>query len=230
MSEPECPTAWKTQFATEAVALASLANRAYKPEVELRAYTCPCGWAHLTSRPGRPVRPVPVEVPEVTALVAGLDAVEFQALVGDDVHARATGPQAAALRAPVNLLRWVAALQDMETDLKLQLARHKGEVSPRALDWRRRALVVRATVLERREEADALLASLRTGAGAGQARPAGFGGMPVRDVRAAIGGALRRLLEAHEDELGRLLAEEFERVGVPTHVAHLIVRDSAAGR
>lgn len=224
MIDRECTTPWKTPFSSEAAALSSVTRR--DVELELRAYTCTCGWAHLTRRAGLPT---PVESAEVTARVAALSDADFLTLVGADVRADVTAEEAAALRAPVNLHRWAAALKDLEVDLQLQFANRRDQVSPLTVDWRRRAVAVRSFIQQRREEAKSALAALRAADAAERARVLALSGLPLNEARAAVGDlAVQRLIDAHQAEFGLLLAEEFERAGleVPTRVARHIARNS----
>lgn len=225
---PECPTPTKTPYATESVALSSAARRSF--ERQPRAYTCQCGWAHLTSRPGRPA---PVDDPGVTARVVAMSEPEFYELVGADVRGTVTAQEAGALRAPVNLDRWAAALKAMEADLQLQFAHRAADKSATAQGWRSRTTALQACLHERRTEARAARVARQERAAAERARLAAIGAMPVKEAQAAVRDRARaRLVRAHHAEFVLLLAEEFERAGLelPTRVVRQLARNSVGAQ
>lgn len=159
----ECPTPWKTQFAT-----VSAAGRTIRRFVHhLRTYPCVCGWLHLTSKVIEPASSLPV-----TDQVAALGDVEFATLAVQDVQQAVTPVQAGALRAPVNVDRWLCALTQLLTGLEVQFENRAADLSPEAEAWRKRSTAFRSAVLERIGEASGLVREIRL---AEAAEPAGRG-------------------------------------------------------
>lgn len=213
-----CPTPSKTRFATQEAA--QLAAARYVKA--LTAYHCECDWWHLTSKTN--IKPTPDAA--ATRHVANLNDTDFQTLVSAELRDQATPQQAAALRDPINLDRWIATLANTSEDITQQIAARTGDRSPATADWRRRVLAIQRNLRHRRTEANTLRQQAHAAAGRERATRAAAG-MSVNQLRALAGErAIQRLIDQHQAEFTRLLVEEFERDGldIPTRVARHAAR------
>ncbi|MGW4695196.1 hypothetical protein ACWEO1_22770 [Kitasatospora cineracea] len=216
-----CPTPGKTRFATQEAA--QLAASRYAKT--LTAYHCECDWWHLTSKAS--INPTPDAA--ATRDVANLNDTDFQTLVGVELRDQASPQQAAALRDPINLDRWIAALADTSEDISQQIAARIGDRSPTTTDWRRRVLAIQRNLRQRRTEANTLRQQAHAAAGRERATRAAAG-MTVNQLRALAGErATQRLIDNHQAEFTSLLVEEFKRNGleIPTRIARHAARHAS---
>lgn len=198
----ECSTPRKIRFATQEAADAAVRRASFEMNKTLYTYdTCPCGWIHLTSKKSRVS-----EVPSITGLVAVGDEM-FEKVVRDDVRKIAHPDDSAALRHPENLERWRRTLRHFQVELEKQLANKAGDRSQDAAEWRKRIQIVRLSTVDILDECRTLIDQQR--------RDNSAKNRPRREQRGEVGEiAVKRLIEAHQEEFDQYLIEEFEKAGV----------------
>jgi len=124
---------------------------------------------------------------DVTGWLLALDEEAFRHYVASDVRRELDAEASAALRDPRVITRWRTALTALFTSIETQFAETKGDRSPEADAWRRKAARFRDAVRSRRLEAKALR---------------------VSQGDSSWDAAVRRLIQAHGAEFGRILVEE----------------------
>lgn len=238
----DCPTPDKSRYATREGA-ESAAQRVQIPLGKLlNPYECDdCGWWHLTSRATKPVGP-----PTSAEEIAVLDEARFEELVIREIRGQAYREEREALRQPALVRRWEAALKLFQIDMEGQFARRVGDLTPAAMDWRRRAAFLRTNAALRRAEARSIITAMERER-AGPPSPPGLPGegsravlaakrdehldavvdndastpSSQRDLRRRAGeAAIQRLIEAHYREFAAYLIEECGVLGakVPERV------------
>lgn len=235
-----CPTPGKSRYATRQAAESAATRAQVGVGQILNPYPClpGCQWWHLTKKPTDLIPDDMATTPEDVARIAAMDPAAFQALVNDEVIGTAAMTDRLALREPANLKRWRAALNVLLSDINQQLASSAHPLS----DWRRRAEGYRALIATRIEECRELrveehlqrTADEQRGAADRKAERA-LNREPRGEasrLRAEAGeAAIKRLIEAHQDEFSQYLAQECERIGA--HLPKRIQRyldDRAAER
>lgn len=195
-----CPTPNKRRFATSDGARSIIHATA---EVPLTPYLCRpgCGWWHLTSRSGAR----PAATPEVVQELLGMDDVAFRVVACDDAKNQSNSEYSAALREKTLLDRWLKAIGVSMFDLQQQLTMRKDEGET---EWRRKALVFRQRLDERRLECIAIIAENKKRARRTTKLEARRERTPSERRGIAGDRALQRLREAHQVEFALYLLEE----------------------
>lgn len=198
-----CPTPDKDSHPDKAAAEHHACRRAQRIGALLKPYLCRCGAWHLTRR-GAVREGDPHATP---GTVAALDDRQFLTLADFEVRGLATPAEGAALRDPLNIVRWRAALKQLWVISGAVLAERQGrDAETRA--WRRRRLAYDNAIRRRREQAKAIQARIHAER---RSNPEAYV-LCKRGRRDAYETAVARLIAAHADEFDVLLAEEREAV------------------
>jgi hypothetical protein len=152
---------------------------------------------------------------DVTGWLMSLDEDRFRAAVADDCHGRADEELSAALRDPKVCRRWLAVLRLLLADANAQFAQKKGDLSPEAEAWRRKALRWQERLIARRDEAR------RVASESHHATPEARAASDRERRRRGEAGdiAVRRLIDRHRDEFDAILTDEFEAAGLELPLA-----------
>lgn len=216
---PKCPTPNKSRYATTEGAESAAHRVKLAVGKLLEPYLCHpgCGWWHLTTNRIEPIPAGAVADPAVVEHLAGLDDVEFRAIVTDEAKARASMPHRIALRSPILLRRWRKTLGLLMSDIDLQIRMLAAEKGP---EWRRRALAYKTVLDARRREASTLMTAAwaeveaQDAAAEHDRQAAACQGEPAAQRALAGRVAIDRLIGQHLEEFARYVAEECERLGV----------------
>lgn len=225
-----CPTPTKARYATREAADKAAATSEAVHGRTLRPYECVCTWWHLTRSAAGDARPDAADATEADIQrLTLLPDIDFREIVALDASGKGSPEDGAALRHPRVLLRWRRALGQLINELDTRLSSSRGDKTSAAKTWRIRAAGYRASLELRIAEAQRLRAEAAAKggesaveAGRRSADAARAAGCSVSELRSRAGDvAIRRLIEAHPEEWGRLLSEEFLRLGleVPDRVA-----------
>lgn len=232
----ECPTPQKGRYATREVASQAATRYGFMYETTLRSYECACTWYHLTT--GAAPDPLDMDAADQAHIqyVAALPDAPLREIVEQDARGIARPADAAALRNEMNLTRWKEMIGQLLNQVETRISARRKDPSLEAHDWRKRALVYRNVLIQRKNECKQLRAEAHADmirkhdSRLREAKRLKVTGADIKVLRGQAGEvAIDRLINAHGVEFSNYLADAYKELGLelPDRVKrHLDLPDS----